>query len=143
MQRPPGGTGGSVSERRRDRRFRVRDCTVTFRRKKFLFFHERSEHRGVVKNMSSKGMGFVTREPLKPREKLTVCFHVPPRVHPLTAEVKLGCEVRWCKPLSDRGATEANGQFLEMSAGTRAELKSLLEDLLLTGEVLLAEESED
>jgi hypothetical protein len=113
---------------------------LTFRRKKFLFLHERAEYRGVVRNMSSRGMAFVTKEPLKPGEKLTVRFHVPPRVHAATAEVKLDCEVRWCKPVPEREATEANGQFLDMSAGTRAELKSLLEDLLVTGEVLITEE---
>ncbi len=142
MASSPSGTDAPAADRRRDRRFRVRDCTLTFRRKRVLFFHERDEHRGVVRNMSSRGMAFVTREPVKPGEKLTVRFHVPPRVHAATAEVKLDCEVRWCKPVAEREATEANGQFLGMSAGTRAELKSLLEDLLVTGEILLAEEDE-
>ncbi len=129
----------SGRERRQERRYQVRHCRVTFRRKKFLFFGERTEHRGLVKDLSSRGFAFLTAERLRPGERLKVSFHVPPSVHPSTAEVKVDCKVHWCKELPSHQAAEVNGDFLHLSTGMRAELKSLLEDLLLTGELLTTE----
>jgi len=85
----------SRAERRTSVRYRVKKCTVLFRRRRMLLFFEGDAHRGPIVDLSSHGVGFLTKRTLRPGDIILLTFDIPFEIYAMPPGFKLKAKVNW------------------------------------------------
>jgi len=84
-------------EQRRTARHSVERCAALVRRKR-LFFWEKTSTRASIVDLSTMGIGFYTRQGLRPGDVIRVAFEAPKELTAAAAGVEIAAEVRWVNP---------------------------------------------
>ena len=92
----------SRAERRRSVRYKVKRCTLLFRRRRLLVLFEGESHRAPVVDMSSRGVGFLTRRTLRPGDVVQVTFDIPYEVYAMPRGFKLRARVVWTEATDEQ-----------------------------------------
>jgi len=83
------------TERRRSVRYSVKKCTARFRRRRLLLFFEGDAHRGPIVDLSSRGLGFLTKRTLTPGDVILITFEIPYDIYAMPPGFKLKARVKW------------------------------------------------
>ncbi|HUV38055.1 MAG TPA: PilZ domain-containing protein [Planctomycetota bacterium] len=83
------------AERRTSVRYTVKKCMALFRRRRLWLFFEGDAHRGPIVDLSSHGVGFLTRRTLKTGDVILINFDIPYEIYAMPRGFKLKARVRW------------------------------------------------
>ena len=86
------------TERRHSVRYAVKRCTALFRRRRMMLLFEKEPHHAPVLDLSSHGIGFLTKRTLKPGDVILVSFDLPYEVYAIPLGFELKARVEWLTP---------------------------------------------
>jgi hypothetical protein len=86
------------AERRKAVRYAVKRCTAYFRRRRMWFLFEKEKHHAPVLDMSSRGIGFLTKRSVVPGDIVEVSFDLPFEVYAIPLGFKLKARVECVMP---------------------------------------------
>jgi len=86
------------AERRRSVRYAVKRCTAFFRRRRMWLFFEKEPHHAPMVDMSSHGIGFLTKRTVRPGDVIRVSFDLPFETYAVPKGFFLLARVAWVVP---------------------------------------------
>ena len=88
------------AERRRSVRYAVKRCTALFRRRRLCLFFEKEPHHAPILDLSSRGIGFLTKRTVTPGDVLSIAFDMPYEVYAIPPGFQIRARVTWLTPAS-------------------------------------------
>ncbi len=85
-------------ERRRGVRYAVKKCTALFRRRKMLLFFEKEPHHAPIVDLSSHGIGFLTKRTVTPGDVIRISFDMPYELYAIPPGFKVHARVACVTP---------------------------------------------
>jgi hypothetical protein len=115
-------------ERRKQKRFKVKDCILKCSKDWFLAFLSKPGGKAYpVVNLSAGGAEFLAPKDMEVGRPLRITLDVPALFEPIT----LRGEVRWTRVVPDRGLYRVGAKFIEVDKTTRKQLVRLENDPML------------
>ena len=115
-------------ERRREARFKVKDCYLKCSKAGLLLFLRKPGGSPLpVLNLSAGGLEFASPQRMEFEQKLRIHLDVPA----FGEVLKLAAGVRWCKAVPDREFFRVGAQFSKLGAATRKRLNQLKDDPMM------------
>lgn len=103
------------AERRRSVRYQVKKCMVLFRRRRMVLFFEGDPHRGPMVDLSSHGVGFLTKRTLRPGDIIQIAFNIPYETYAMPSGFKLKAQVKWVAVMPEqRGLKRVGCAFYKL-----------------------------
>ncbi|OHB74343.1 MAG: hypothetical protein A2Z34_00405 [Planctomycetes bacterium RBG_16_59_8] len=114
-------------ERRRKKRYGIRESTVRFQQGKILSFLKSRSAKYLIVNISSKGLTFYSKEALVINETLRMKIESPKCAEPITVHGR----VAWVVKATEMEAYRVGVEFQGTSDKARSDLKKLLDSAIL------------
>ncbi len=114
-------------ERRKEKRYGIRDSTVVVGRKSILSFFKESSKPYLVLNISKNGLHFISRTQLEPGDNLKLSIQAPK----LTKTLTVKGSVVWVKPTSQEGAFRVGVTFQKVAGQNKDLLQQMIDSALL------------
>lgn len=86
------------AERRRSVRYAVKKCTALFRRRRMWLLFEKEPHHAPIMDLSSHGIGFLTKRTVMPGDVIRVAFDLPHDVYVVPPGFAVKARVAWLTP---------------------------------------------
>lgn len=115
-------------ERRKHKRFGVKNCTFQFRKSSFFSFLSIPSEKYLVLNVSEGGLHFISKEKITENEKLVLHIEAPEIIKP---PIRGTAKVIWVKHSQEFNTYRVGVQFSNLSSKARALLKTVLDSTVL------------
>ncbi len=120
--------GWDGTERRRRKRYAVKNSTLRYRKGAGLFaFLMPPSPRYLVLNFSELGLHFITREEMRPGQGLRISMDAPG----VRGTIGAPGRVVWCRKSEEINAFRVGCEFGAMGGGSKRVLKNLLDSAIL------------
>lgn len=114
-------------ERRRWKRYGVKDGVIRYRKGGILSFLNPPSPRYLIINISEGGVCFITRDSLAPGHRISFSITAPKLAVPIHGRAK----VIWSKKSKELDAYRVGVMFTRLSRRARTQLKNLLDSTVL------------
>jgi len=82
-----------------------------FRRRRMLLFFEKEAHHAPVIDLSSHGIGFLTKRTVRPGDVIRVSFDLPYEVYAIPLGFNIKAQVEWLTPAGEPGVRRVGCRF--------------------------------
>jgi c-di-GMP-binding flagellar brake protein YcgR len=114
-------------ERRRKRRYAVKNSTVRYRKGGMLALLFPPSRKYLLLNFSEIGCHLITAEELRPGQMLRLSIDAPNLRGTIAAQAR----IVWCRKSEEIHAHRVGCEFASLGAGSKALLKNLLDSAIL------------
>lgn len=119
--------GWDGKERRRRKRYAVKNSTMRYRKGGLLALLMPPSRKYLLLNFSEQGCHFITAEELVPGQQLRLSVEAPN----VRGTIAAPARVVWCRKSEEINAYRVGCEFGGLAAGSRALLKNLLDSAIL------------
>ncbi|MBI4835287.1 MAG: PilZ domain-containing protein [Planctomycetes bacterium] len=118
----------SGSERRENKRFGVKGCSIQYKHTKLFGLLGSFSNRYLVLNISPTGLSFISKEEIHTGDKISLLITAPLLEN---GEINLKGEVVWVKKSEQHQAYRNGVKFIDPSKKAKLKLRLILDNALL------------
>ncbi|MBI2933226.1 MAG: PilZ domain-containing protein [Planctomycetes bacterium] len=119
--------GWDGGNRRRKKRYALKNSALRYRKGGLLAFLFPSSAKYLLLNFSETGAHFISREELKPGQRLRLAIEAPS----LRGTIHVPARVTWCRRSSEINAYRVGVRFGTLGGRSKVLLKNLLDSAIL------------